>query len=213
MATYDIQALKSDLPNARELAQFVYDKTSIALDLVGKSKDQQYVVAKAALEGKEVPKEFLSDENPYVDKKELIPEDVLPPMPGRDKDCPPEDSQISYFGATNMPHPFDPQSDRKVAIDFRKYENGVVTFKIVAPVEKVAVGSRINKFGQTQPEKYEWLDPRTPEQVMKRADGTFTAKGRGLHTYCISEKGAGIWPLIDKDIISINSKNVTDPWA
>ena len=213
MATYDIAALKADLPNAKELSQFVFDKTGVALDLVGRSKDDQYTVAKAVLEGKDIPKGFVTDQNPYIDKKELIPTDELGPIPPREKDCPSEDSRIHYFGATNMPHPFDPQSDRKVAIDFRKYENGVITFQIVAPVEQVAVGSRINKFGQPQPEKYSWIDPRTGETVMRRADGTFTTKGRGLHTYCTSEKGSGIWPLIDKDIVSIDSKNITNPWA
>lgn len=213
MASYDITALKADLPNAKELAQFVYDKTGIALDLVGRPKDEQYTTAKAALEGKEVPKTFLTDKNPHVDSKELIPEDQLGADPVREKDCPPEDSQVSFFMATNMPHPFDPQSDKKVVIDFRKYENGVITFKINGPMEKIAVGSRINKFGQVQPEKYSWIDPRTSEQVLRRVDGTFSKSGRGLHTYCTSEKGAGTWALIDKDIISIDNKNITNPWA
>ena len=66
MATYDIEALKLDLPNARELAQFVYDKTEglIALDLIGKPKEDQYQVAKNALEGKKVPAEYLKNNNP-----------------------------------------------------------------------------------------------------------------------------------------------------
>jgi len=61
MATYDIEALKADLPTAKELAQFVFDKTNgaIALDLIGKPKDDQYQVAKNALEGKKVPSDFL----------------------------------------------------------------------------------------------------------------------------------------------------------
>jgi hypothetical protein len=46
MATYDIDALKADLPTAKELAQFVYDKTQISLDLIGKPKEDQYQVAK-----------------------------------------------------------------------------------------------------------------------------------------------------------------------
>lgn len=213
MATYDIEALRLDLPNAKELAQFVYDKTGISLDLIGKSKDDQYQVAKNALEGKKVPEAFITELNPYLDKKELIPEDELKELPPRSADLPPEDSQIHFFGATNMPHPFDPQSDRKVMIDFKKYENGVITFQIVAPVEKVAVGSRINKFGQTVPEKYTWLDPRTEERVLRRADGTFTEQGRGLHTYCIGEKGGGIWPLIDKDMVTVTQKNIANPWA
>lgn len=213
MATYDIDALKEDLPTAKDLAQFVYDKTGISLDLVGKKKEDQYIVAANALEGKKVPADFITDENPYVEKKDLIPADELPPMPGKAANVPDESSQVHYFGATNMPHPLDPQSDRKVAIDFRKYDNGVITFKIVGPVEQQPYGSRINKYGQNVPEKYVWLDPRTEETIMRNPDGTFTEKGRGLYTYCIGEKGAGIWNLIDRQNVSINQKNIADPWA
>ena len=213
MATYDIEALKQDLPNAKDLAQFVYDKVGISLDLVGKNKDEQYQVAKRALEGKTVPQEFVTEDNPYVDKKDLIPEDPMPELPPRDKDLPDPSSQVHYFGATNMPHPLDPQSDRKVYIDFRKYDNGIITFQITGPVEKQAVGSRINKYGQSVPEKYTWLDPRTPEMVLRRPDGTFTEKGRGLYTYCVGEKGAGIWTLIDREQVSISAKNIANPWA
>lgn len=213
MATYDIDALKADLPTAKELAQFIYDKTQIALDLVGKPKDEQYLVAKQALEGKKIPQEYLTKENPYVDKKDLIPVDEMKELPPRDPNLPDPGSQIHFFGATNMPHPLDPQSDRKVTIDFRKYENGVITYQITGPLEQIAVGSRVNKYGQTVPEKYTWLDARTPELLMRRADGTFTEKGRGLHTYCVGEKGAGIWNFIDRDMVSVTTRNISDPWA
>lgn len=213
MATYDIDALKADLPTAKELAQFVYDKTNVSLDLIGKSKEDQYLVAKNALEGKKIPEGFVTDDNPYVDRKELIPEDPIRQLPPRNKDLPDESSQVHFFGATNMPHPLDPQSDRKVGINFKKYENGVITFQVMGPLEKQAVGSRINKYGQTQPEKYTWLDPRTEEMVMRRADGTFTERGRGLHTYCVGEKGAGIWTLIDRDMVTVTQKNIANPWA
>ena len=213
MATYDIEALKLDLPSAKDLAQFVYDKTGIALDLIGKPKEDQYQVAKRALEGKNVPQDYLTGENPYVDKRDLIPEDPMPAAPDREKDLPDVDSRVHFFGATNMPHPLDPQSDRKVHINFRKYDNGVITYEIVGPLEKQAIGSRINKFGQTVPEKYSWLDPRSGERMMRRADGTFTTSGRGLYTYCVGEKGAGIWSLIDREQVSISQKNIADPWA
>ena len=81
MATYDIEALKSDLPTAKELAQFVHDRTQIALDLIGKPKDEQYQVAKNALEGKKVPSEYITTDNPYVDKRELVPVDELRKLP------------------------------------------------------------------------------------------------------------------------------------
>lgn len=213
MATYDIEALKVDLSTAKELAQFVYDRTQIALDLVGKSKEDQYVVAKNALEGKKVPAEFITTDNPYVDKRELIPVDEIKKLPPRSEDLPPIESRVNFFGATNMPHPFDPQSDKKVQINFWKYDNGLITFQIMGPLEQIAVGERINKFGQTVPEKYTYIDPRTEESVLRRPDGTFTEKGRGLYAYCSGEKGAGIWSMIDKSTMAIAAKNITNPWA
>lgn len=210
---YDIESLKEDLPTAKELAQFVYDKTSISLDLIGKPKADQYLAAKNALEGKKVPAEYISDVNPYVDKKELIPQDELATLPPRDKDLPAVDSRIHFFGATNMPHPLDPQSDRKVQIDFYKYDNGAITYQINGPVEQIAIGERINKYGVKQPERYGWIDPRTEEILLKRPDGTFTEKGRGIYAYCIGEKGGGIWPMIDRNFLAHIEKNVTNPWA
>ena len=213
MATYDIEALKTDLPNAKDLAQFIYDKVGLSLDFIGKPKEDQYLVAKNALEGKKIPQDYVTELNPYIDRKETIPMDELKPMPPRPADLPAPDSQIHFFGATNMPHPSDPQSDRKVQINFRKYENGLITYQIMGPIEQQAIGSRLNKFGQNVPEKYTWLDPRTEETVMKRADGTYTEKGRGLHSYCAGEKGGGIWSLIDRNPTEITQKNVVDPWA
>ena len=213
MATYDIEALKADLPTAKDLAQFVYDKTGISLDLVGKPKEDQYMVARNALEGKKIPADFQTELNPYIDRKELIPVDEQKKLPPRSAALPDLDSQVHFFGATNMPHPTDPQSDRKVQINFRKYDNGVITFQVMGPIEQIAVGERINKFGQKQPEKYSWLDPRTEELVLRRADGTFTEKGRGLYAFCVGEKGGGIWTLIDRNLMNIAEKNVTNPWA
>ena len=213
MATYDIEALKADLPTAKDLAQFVYDKTGISLDLVGKPKEEQYLVARNALEGKKVPVDFQTDLNPYIDRKELIPVDEMKKIPPRPADLPDLSSQVHFFGATNMPHPMDPQSDRKVKINFRKYDNGVITYQVMGPLEQIAVGERINKFGQKQPEKFSWIDPRTEELVLRRADGTYTEKGRGLYAYCIGEKGGGIWSLVDRDILNIVQKNVTNPWV
>jgi hypothetical protein len=213
MATYDIGSLKEDLPTAKELAQFVYDKVNISLDLIGKPKEEQYTVAKNALEGKKIPSEYLTNENPWVDKKDTIPEDPLRVMPKRNPDLPDPEAQVHYFGATNMPHPLDPQSDKKVYIDFRKYENNLITYQITGPVEQIPVGEKINKYGQRVPEKYSWIDPRTEERVLRNPDGTFTKEGRGVHTFLIGEKGGGVWTLIDRDIVSISSKNIADPWA
>ncbi len=213
MATYDIEALKADLPTAKELAQFVYDKTQISLDLVGKSKEDQYHVAKNALEGKKVPSEFVTDENPYVDRKDQIPVDEIRKLPPRSPDLPPEDAQVHFFGATNMPHPLDPQSDKKVGINFKKYNNGVITYQVMGPLEQKAVGTKINRYGQEVPERFSWIDPRTEELVMRNSDGTFTSRGQGLYTYLVGDKGGGIWSLIDRDMVRATAKNISDPWA
>jgi hypothetical protein len=213
MATYDIASLKEDLPTAKELAQFVYDKVNISLDLIGKPKEEQYTVAKNALEGKKIPSEYLTDDNPWVDKKDIIPEDPLRVLPKRNPDLPDPEAQVHYFGATNMPHPLDPQSDKKVYIDFRKYENGLITYQITGPVEQIPVGEKTNKYGQKVPEKYSWIDPRTEERILRNPDGTYTKEGRGVHTFLIGEKGGGVWTLIDRDIVSISAKNIADPWA
>ena len=213
MATYDIEALKADLPTAKELAQFVYDRTQISLDLIGKSKEDQYVVAKNALEGKKVPAEYITDENPYVDRKEQIPVDEVRKLPPRSTDLPPEDALVHFFGATNMPHPLDPQSDKKVGINFKKYNNGLITYQVMGPLEQIAVGTKVNRYGQEVPERYSWIDPRTEELVMRNPDGTFTQRGQGLYTFLIGEKGGGIWGLIDKDMVRATAKNIADPWA
>ena len=94
MATYEIDALKADLPTAKELAQFVYDRTGLSLDLIGKPKEEQYLAAKNALEGKKVPGEFITTDNPYVQKSDLIPKDEIPPLPSRDPNLPDESAMI-----------------------------------------------------------------------------------------------------------------------
>ena len=213
MATYDIDSLKEDLPTAKELAQFVYDKTGISLDLLGKKKEEQYIVAKNALEGKKIPAEYATGDNPYVDKKDQIPCDPVRALPKRSVDLPDESSMVHFFGATNMPHPLDPQSDKKVGINFKKYDNGCITYQVMGPLEQIPVGQKVNKYGQTIPEKYSWIDPRTEELLMRRPDGTFTEKGRGLYSYLVGEKGGGVWSLIDRNITSISQKNIADPWA
>lgn len=215
MATYDIAALKADLPTAKELAQFVYDKVHVNLDFIGKPKEDQYKVAKVVLEGGKFPSEYASEVNPYLDKKELIPVDQIKSLPERNKNLPPVESRIHFFGATNMPHPSPSEqgSNKTVHISFYKYDNGMLTFQIMGPIEQIAIGKRVNKFGQEVPESYSWIDPRTAEEVLRRPDGSYTEQGRKLYAYCVGEKGSGIWPLIDKEILDTIAKNITNPWA
>jgi hypothetical protein len=83
----------------------------------------------------------------------------------------------------------------------------------MGPLEQIPVGEKINRYGQTVPEKYSWMDPRTEELILRRPDGTYTEKGRGLYAFCSGEKGSGLWTMIDRNIMSVAAKNITDPWA
>ena len=218
MATYDIDALKADLPTAKELARYVYDKTGMALDLIGKPKDDQYLAAKNALEGKKVPAEFITDDNPYVEKSDLIPEDPLKEVPAKPKDLIGL-NEVTRFGTNTFPHPHPEwkAQDVKAQVVFRKYDNGIITYEILGPIAKVPVGQKINKFGAKVPEKLTWIDPRTGEQIVRKADGNYTPIGTRLRAFMIKQKvnKSNQWDTwIDRDfIISDGATNENDPWA
>jgi hypothetical protein len=34
-----------------------------------------------------------------------------------------------------------------------------------------------------------------------------------MYAYCVGEKGGGIWSMIDRELLNIVQKNVTNPWV
>ena len=214
MAThsYDLEALKQDIPNAKELAQFVFDKTGKSMDLLGKNKDKAYAAAHAVLEGKVVGEEWFSDKNPYVDQKDLVPEDPLKEIPAKNKAIPGEEDLFSFHLGMNFPHPQDPNGARKCKVMFRKYRNGMVTYQVLGPIEKIAVGTKKNKHGEDIPEKYTWMDPRTPETIIRKENGSFTEEGLRMYEFCTSEKGSNVWVAIDRSVVSGASTVTANPW-
>lgn len=215
---YDMEGLMTDFPTAKELERFVYDQTGIILNVKGLANKVKYQIAMDTLNGTAPEQKYLTAENPYLEKSELIPEDPLKPIPQRDKDIPPVDTLQSLWHQTNFPHPdFEMRAqDAKVRVCFRKYNNGTITYEVEGPIEQHPVGEKLDKFGRSRPEKLVWVDPRTGEQVLRYNNGTFTKTGMKLYSFCKSQivnKDQSIWDVwIDRDISQFNQDAVDNPW-
>ena len=104
-AEYDIDGLMTDFPTAKELERFVYDETGIVLNLKGRANKLKYQVAMDVLNGIEVDAKFIGNENPYVEKSDMIPEEPLKPVPERDSKLPPHSQIQNTFYSPVVPHP------------------------------------------------------------------------------------------------------------
>lgn len=212
---YDLEGLKNDFPTAGELELFVYNETKVKLNLKGRSNELKYKVALDVLNGIEVDSKFLTEKDPRIDEKDLIPVDELKPIPARDATLPPIDEVIHTFHHFAIKHP-DPEMralDAKVIVQFRKYQNGAISYEVLGPLEQHAFGEKMDKFGRTRPEKLIWIDPRTGEQVVRRQDGSFTKQGQALVTFCKSQEGGNLWDnWIDKSFVGLNQGAIDNPW-
>ena len=74
---FDMEGLMTDFPTAVELERFVYDRTGIVLNLKGRSNKLKYSVALDCLNGIEPDPAYLGNENPYLDKSEIVPVDTV----------------------------------------------------------------------------------------------------------------------------------------
>jgi hypothetical protein len=216
-AGYDMEGLMTDFPTATELQRFVYDQTGIVLNLKGRANKVKYQVALDCLNGAEPDPQFVGSENPYVDKTEIIPEDPLKDPPARPKELEGL-NLVTRFGTNTFPHP-EPEwraQDIKAQVVFRKYDNGIITYEILGPIAKKAVGSKINKFGVKQPERLTWIDPRTGEQIIRRADGSFTPLGTRLRTFMQRQRvnKSNQWDVwIDRDFVIVGDLQNDNPWG
>lgn len=219
-AEYDLEGLMTDFPTAKELERFVYDETGIVLNLKGRANKLKYQVAMDALNGHEIDAKFKGSDNPYVDKAEMIPEEALAPAPARDNRLPDHSQIQNTFWSPVVPHP-DPNAramDKKCHVMFRKYNNGVISYEIMGPLEQYAEGTKIDKFGRERPEIIKWLDPRTGEQMAVREDGTLTPQGKRLRAMMQSSKfrvnsGTQWEVFVDREFISVNSTAADNPWS
>lgn len=211
---YDLEGLKNDFPTASDLEKFVYDETGVSLSLRGRSNDFKYSVALKVLNNAPLDEDIkvaLGNDNPYVDKNDLIPEDAIRTLPARDPKLPPENTRISiaHFDAPH-PDPAERAGDRKVTIEYKKYENGVITYKIVGPMEQRARGTRLDKYGRTRPEAIGWDDPRTEERIMRQASGEFTREGAGMQAML---QRRGLWHFVDRQLADQQQQLIENPWG
>jgi hypothetical protein len=214
---YDMEGLMTDFPTARELERFVFDETGIVLNLKGRANKLKYQVAMDVLNGAEVDPVFIGDENPYVDKADLVPVEDLREAPPRDASLPGLDRVQNTFHSRQIPHP-DPDyraQGRWCDVTFRKYDTGVITYEILGPIDQRPFGEKLDKFGRIRPEIIKWVDPRSGEQIIQRADGSLTPMGKRLRALMQAKKvnNTNFWSVwIDREFISIDNSVLANPW-
>lgn len=214
---YSLLGLKADFPTAKDLEQFVFDETHVSLKLKGLDPERKYEIALAVLTGQDIDEKYITGSNPYIDSKELIPEDPIRAIPQRDPRLPTEDP-MSIYHDFNIPHPNREMraQDAKVICQFKTYSDGSISYEIMGPLEKHAVGEKLDKYGRSRPEKFEWIDPRTGEQAIRYRDGTYTKMGQRLRTLMEAKrvnKGQSIWSVwIDRNFTQFNQASIENPW-
>ena len=216
-ADYDLEGLMTDFPTAKDLERFVFDETGIVLNLKGRANKLKYQVAMDALNGVEIDPKFTGENNPYIDKAEMIPEEPLKEVPERDPNLPDRSETQNIFYSPIVPHPDanERAQDKKVHMMFRKYKNGMISYEILGPLEQRPSGSKIDKFGRERPEIIKWVDPRTGEQVIVREDGTLTPQGKRLRgmmmTFRVNKSNQWeVW--VDREFISLDDSVRNNPW-
>tara|TARA_R110000822_G_scaffold306554_1_gene432912 strand:+ start:112 stop:921 length:810 start_codon:yes stop_codon:yes gene_type:complete len=214
---YDIDGLMTDFPTATELERFVYDETGIVLQLKGRANKLKYQVAMDVLNGQEVDQKYVGGDNPYIDRTELVPIDPIKEPPARSALLPDRSQVQNVFVSNVVPHPEDEAraQDKKVSMLFRKYNNGMISYEILGPLEQRPYGEKIDKFGRKRPEVIKWVDPRTGEQTIVREDGTMTPQGKRLRAMMQTFKvnRSNQWEVwIDREFVSLNDAVAHNPW-
>ena len=167
---YDEESLKRDFKTGPELAKFVYDMTGHSLHLAGLASS--YKVACEVLNGGEPEECYISDINPHLNTSDTIPVQPMRELPPRSRHLPHPTECISTFHLS-MPHTDSRvKSSTKVHVEFKKYINNTVTYKVLGPVEfRPSLRRVYNKAMESVPAEIECIDPRTPERVIVNVHG------------------------------------------
>lgn len=216
-AEYDIDGLMTDFPTARELERFVFDETGVVLNLKGRANKLKYQVAMDVLNGQDIDPKFVGNDNPYIDKSDLVPVDPIKEPPARDPHLPDASQIQNLFVCNVVPHPDAGMraQDKKVSCIFRKYKNGVISYQVLGPIEPQPHGEKIDKYGRTRPEVIRMIDPRTGEQIAVRDDGTMTPQGKRLRammqTFRVNNSNQwDVW--VDREFVSLDGSVANNPW-
>ena len=141
----------------------------------------------------------------------------MKPTPEKDAGIPTRDHVQNEFYSPFVPHS-DPEyhaQGRKMHCMFRKYKDGTITYEVIGPIEPRPYGEKIDKWGKVRPEIIKWVDPRTPESLIQREDGTFTPVGRRLKAMMSTMKynNTSQWlRYIDREFITLDQKAAANPW-
>lgn len=214
---YDLEGLMTDFPTAKELERFVFDETGIVLNLKGRANKLKYQIALDALNGTDIDPKFVGNENPYVDKNDMVPVEDLKAVPARDSTLPDPEELQNLFYSPFVPHTNEEFRARgkKVHCMFRKYKNNMISYEILGPLDQVPFGTKIDKYGRERPEIIKWIDPRTGEQLLQREDGTLTPVGRRLRSMMqsLAVNNTNQWDVwVDREFASLNQDAISNPW-
>ena len=214
---FDMEGLMTDFPTAKELERFVYDQTGMVLNLKGRANKLKYQVAMDVLNGREVDPVFVGGDNPYIEKADMVPVEDIKPTPARDPALPDHTHIQNQFVSRLVPHP-DPEFralSRKVDCVFRKYRNGMISYEVLGPIDQRPEGEKMDKFGRMRPEIIRWVDPRTGEQLVVRADGTLTPMGRNLRAMMqrLKFNDSNWWDVfVDREFADMVGGELNNPW-
>ena len=105
---------------------------------------------------------------------------------------------------------------RHCEVTFRKYNNGMISYEILGPIDERPKGEKIDKYGRVRPEIITWVDPRSGEQTAQREDGTLTPQGRRLRalmkTFRVNNTNQwDVW--IDRDFLANEEAVIRNPWG
>ena len=216
-AEFDMDGLMTDFPTAKELERFVYDQTGRVLNLKGRANKLKYQVAMDVLNGREVDDTFVGGDNPYIERADMVPVEDIRALPPRDASLPDHTHIQNQFVSRLVPHPDQDfrSLGRKVDCVFRKYKNGMISYEVLGPIDQRPEGEKMDKFGRMRPEIIRWIDPRTGEQVMIRADGTLSPQGRNLRAMMqrIRFNTSNMWDVfVDREFADLVGGELANPW-
>ena len=147
----------------------------------------------------------------------MVPEEPLKEVGPPEAGIPSRSELQNEFYSPFVPH-IDSEyraQGRKMHVTFRKYKNGVITYQVLGPIEPRPFGEKIDKWGKVRPEIIKWVDPRTPESLIQREDGTYTPIGRRLKAMMSTMRynNTSQWArYIDREFISTDQKAAANPW-
>ena len=213
-----MEGLMTDFPTAKELEKFVFDETGIVLNLKGRANKLKYTVALDVLNGSAVDPVFLGSENPYVDKNDMVPIEELRDPPASDTRIPARNQVQNSFHSRQIPHPDNDfrSMGKKCDVTFRKYNNGVISYEILGPIDQRPVGEKIDKFGRLRPEIIKWIDPRSGEQIVQFDNGTVTPMGKRLKALMQMKRvnKSNFWEVwVDREFANLTNNVMSNPWS